>query len=193
MIENVLNRKNVSLKMKITLKTITAAVVIALAVTLPQLVHLAAGVNGGVKWLPMYLPVLLGGCLLGFRWGMLTGALSPLISFALTSAFAGNPMPAAERLPFMMVELAVFAAISGAFSGKIMKNAWIAFPAVLFAEIGGRTVFLISVALFQPLTTLMPALVWSQIQTGFIALIAQALLVPFIVMGIRALMLGDKK
>lgn len=192
MIENVLKRKNITLKAKITVKMLISALIIALAVAFPQLIHLVAGASGGVKWLPMYLPVLLGGCLLGPWWGLGVGIASPLVSFAVTSAF-GNAMPAAARLPFMMAELAVFATVAGVFSDKIMKNAWIAFPAVLIAQVSGRAFFLITVALFQRITSLSPAVVWSQIQTGFAAIIAQALIVPFIVMGLRALLIGDKE
>ena len=63
MLENVLVRRNCSFKIKVTVKSFVSIGIVALAVILPQLVHLAAGQAGGVKWLPMYLPVLLGGCL----------------------------------------------------------------------------------------------------------------------------------
>ena len=58
MIESVLTRKNVNVKTKITVKSLLAAGIVALAVLLPQLVHIAAGAQGGAQWLPMYLPVL---------------------------------------------------------------------------------------------------------------------------------------
>ena len=110
MIENVLERKHASLSVKITVKTLVAALVVALAVTLPQIAHIAFGQKAGVTLLPMYLPVLLGGCLMGAGWGIGIGLASPLVSFIITSA-AGSAMPAAARLPFMMAELAVFAAV----------------------------------------------------------------------------------
>jgi len=191
MIESVLTRKGVSFKTKVTVKSLISAGIIALAVILPQLVHIVDGAQGGVRWLPMYLPVLLGGCLLGWKWGLGVGVLSPVASYLITSAF-GNPMPAAARLPFMMLELAVFAAVSGLFSGKIVKNAWIAFPAVLIAQIAGRSVFMLSVLIFQSVTTLSPAAIWSQIQTGLLGMVLQALIVPFIVMGLNFLLLKDK-
>ena len=128
MLENVLARYNVSFKIRITVKSLVSAGIVALAVLLPQLVHLAFGQAGGVQWLPMYLPVLLGGCLLGTWWGLGVGVAAPLVSFAITSAM-GNAMPAASRLPFMVAELAVFAAVSGLFSKKIAANGWMAFPA----------------------------------------------------------------
>ena len=121
MVESALTKRKISFRLKITVKSLISAGIIALAVILPQFVHLFAGAQGGVRWLPMYLPVLLGGCLLGWSWGLGIGVLSPLTSFFITSAF-GNPMPIAARLPFMMIELAIFAGISGLFSKKDSKK-----------------------------------------------------------------------
>ena len=192
MSESVLAKHNAKLGTKITVKSLISVGVVALAVLLPQLVHLIAGASGGVQWLPMYLPVLLGGCLLGWKWGLGVGVLSPLVSFAITS-LTGNAMPAASRLPYMMAELAVFAAVSGLFSKKIAENGWMAFPAVLLAQVSGRAVFLALAAIFQGVSALSAAAVWSQIQAGLLGMVLQAVLVPFIAMGLRALLLRDKE
>lgn len=192
MIESVLTKHSAKVSTKITVKSLISVGVVALAVLLPQLVHLVAGASGGVQWLPMYLPVLLGGCLLGWKWGLGVGVLSPLVSFAITS-LAGNAMPAAGRLPYMMAELAVFAAVSGLFSRKIAANGWMAFPAVLLAQVSGRAVFLALAAVFQGVSALSAAAVWSQIQAGLLGMVLQAVLVPVIVMGLRALLLRDKE
>lgn len=192
MLDAILTRRNVSFKFKVTVKMLVSVGVIALAVILPQLVHLALGAPGGVTWLPMYLPVLIGGCLLGWKWGLGVGVLSPIVSFLITLAF-GNPMPAAVRLPYMIVELAVFAAVSGAFSKKIAQNSWMAFPAVLLAAVAGRTVFITIVAIFQTVSPLTVSVVWAQIQTGMLALVLQAVLVPAIVMGLSFLLNREKK
>lgn len=191
MVENVLTRKGLSFRLKVTVKSLISAGIIALAVILPQLVHIVAGAQGGVTWLPMYLPVLLGGCLLGWAWGLGIGILSPVASFLITSA-AGNPMPAAARLPFMIAELAVFAAVSGLFSEKIVKNGWLAFPAVLLAQVAGRSVIMLSVVIFQSVTPFTPAVIWGQIQTGLFGMVLQTVIVPFIVMGLRSLLIKDK-
>ena len=187
MLENVLARRNASLKIRITVKSLVSVGIVALAFLLPQFVHLVLGQAGGMQWLPMYLPVLLGGCLLGTWWGLGVGIASPLISFAITSAM-GNAMPAAARLPFMAAELAVFASVSGLFSRKISENGWMAFPAVLLAAVCGRAFFLLLAVLFQGIAPFSPALVWSQIQTGFVGLILQAVVVPFAVMGLKLLL-----
>ena len=191
MVENVLVRKNYSLKIRITVKSLISAGLIALAVALPQLVHLALGQAGGVQWLPMYLPVLIGGCILGTWWGLGIGVLSPVVSYLITLPF-GSPMPVAARLPFMIAELAVFAVVSGLFSKKIVSNAWTAFPAVLLAQISGRAVFMLLAVIFQSVTPFTPAAIWSQIQTGLLGLVLQAVAVPFIVMGLKLLLDLDK-
>ena len=190
MFETALSYNKISFGKKTAYKTLVSAGLIALAVLLPQLVHLALGAPGGVKWLPMYLPVLIGGCLLGARWGLAVGVLSPLASFAVTTLF-GDPMPAAQRLPFMMAELGVFALVSGLFTKKIIQNGLWAFPAVLTAQIAGRAVFLALVAATQSFASFKPAMIWEQIKTGFVGLGVQALVVPVIIIGLRKLMIKD--
>ena len=190
MFENALTMRNLSHGTKITYKTLVSIGLIALAVILPQLVHLALGQPGGVKWLPMYLPVLIGGCLLGTEWGLAVGILSPIVSFLITSAM-GNPMPMSARLPFMVLELAVFAAISGLFTKKISENGLWAFPAVILAQFCGRSVFLGAIVVTQNFTQFTPKMIWSQIQTGFTGLAVQAVLVPVIIIGLRKLLIKD--
>lgn len=186
MIENALRSRQVSFKLGITVKALISAGTVALAVLLPQLAHLALGEQAGMRFLPMYLPVLLGGCLLGWQWGLGIGLLSPLVSYLITAA-AGAPMPALARMPFMMAELAVFAVICGVFSDKIARNGLMAFPAVLLAQLGGRSVFLLSAAAFSGVSPLNAAMVWGQIQTGFAGLLIQAVLAPVIIIGLKAL------
>lgn len=192
MFEKALTQRSVASGKKITLKALLSAGLIALAVILPQIVHIALGQPGGVQLLPMYLPVLLGGCLLGSKWALAVGVLSPVVSFAITSLM-GSPMPALQRLPFMIAELAVFALVSGLFTNKIYENGLWAFPAVISAQIAGRLVFLGLVALFQSVTPFSVAMIWGQIQTGLIGLAVQAVLIPLLVIAIRALLIKDKK
>lgn len=190
MFENALTMRGLSHGTKITYKTLVSIGLIALAVILPQLVHLALGQPGGIKWLPMYLPVLIGGCLLGTEWGLAIGILTPVVSFLITSAM-GNPMPMSARLPFMILELAVFAAISGLFTKKISENGLWAFPAVILAQFCGRSVFLGAIVVTQNFTQFTPKMIWSQIQTGFTGLAVQAVLVPVIIIGLRKLLIKD--
>lgn len=190
MLEKILTQRNVSLKVKITIKSLVSAGLVTLACVLPQLVHLIAGAVGGVQWLPMYLPVVLAGCLLGTWWGLGVGIMSPIVSFLFTSLF-GNPMPVLDRLPFMICELAMFAFVSGLFSKYILKNVLWAFPAVLFAEVIGRSFFLLLVLIFDSVTSLSISMVWAQVQTGMLAVILQSIIVPLIVIALSTLIKRD--
>ena len=190
MLENVLTLNHASAQKKITVNTLTSAGLIMLAVILPQIVHLALGQQGGVLLLPMYLPVLIGGCLLGWRWAVAVGTLSPVVSFMLTS-LTGEAMPALPRLPFMIAELAVFAIVSGLFSKKIYQNGLWAFPAVILSQLAGRAAFLGLVAIFQSVTPFTVQMIWSQILTGRSGLAIQAVLVPLLIIGLRAVLIKD--
>lgn len=193
MIETILVRKNLSLKMRITVKTLISIGIVALAVVLPLLVHLALGQSGGVQWLPMYLPVLLGGCLLGTWWGLGIGIASPLAGFLITSAF-GSPMPAAARLPFIMAELAVFASVSGLFFQEDTPKRLDGFSRRL-AGTGRRAerVSFCSSPFFKISAPFTVGAVWSQIQAGLLGMLLQAVVVPFLVMGLKFLLDRDKK
>ena len=191
MLQNILTQQNATAQKKITVNAALSAGLIALAVILPQIVHLALGQPGGVQLLPMYLPVLIGGCLLGWKWALSVGVLSPLVSFAITS-LAGSPMPALPRLPFMMAELAVFALVSGLFSKKIAANGLWAFPAVILAQLAGRAAFLGLVAVFQSVAPFTVEMIWGQIMTGWVGLAIQAVLVPLLIIAIRAIMVKEK-
>lgn len=78
MLESIMTQKHIAAQRIITLKAVLSVGLIALAVLLPQIVHIALGQPGGVQLLPMYLPVLIGGCLLGWKWALAVGVLSPL-------------------------------------------------------------------------------------------------------------------
>ena len=188
MIENVLTRKNATTATKITVKSLISVALVVLSVALPQLVHIAAGASGGMTYLPMYLPVLLGGCLLGVWWGLGIGVLSPIISFLFTNFVLGSAIPVLERLPFMVAELAIFALVSGLFSKKIAQNKWLAFPVLFLAQVCGRVSFITLDAIFQNLLSFNLSTVWAQIQSGVIGLFLQAIIVPLLIILLSRLM-----
>ncbi|MDE6401115.1 MAG: hypothetical protein K2L54_00715 [Clostridiales bacterium] len=168
--------KKYAFKIRITVKGAISLLCIALAIGLPQIAHVAGGATAGARWLPMYLPVLLAGCVLGSLWGVGVGIASPVASFGFTSLIIGNAMPVLARLPYMIVELAVFGLVSGLLSRKIEQNSLFAFPAVLCAQVAGRLVNLI-VGLIAGQNSVAA---WNVIQSGLIGLYVQALVVPFI-------------
>ena len=78
MLESIMTQKHIAAQRIITLKAVLSVGLIALAVLLPQIVHIAPGQPGGVQLLPMYLPVLIGGCLLGWKWALAVAYSPPL-------------------------------------------------------------------------------------------------------------------
>lgn len=190
-VESVLARKGVSFGLKITVKGIISATTVALAVLLPQLVHVVAGKSGGAVWNPMFLPVLLGSCLLGWAWGMGIAVASPLVSCAVTTAM-GSPMPAIARVPFMAAELVATAAVAGLFAKSIANNGWMAFTAVLLAHVAGRTVYMLRLLIFGQVSPLTFKALWALVEVGFSGVLVQSLIVPLIVMGLKKLLDKEK-
>ena len=102
-------------------------------------------------------------------------------------------MPALARLPFMIVELGVFALVSGLFSKLIYKHSWVAIPATLTAFIAGRATFIALVAVFQNISNLTVATVWNQILMGWPGLIIIAVIVPLVTILLNTLLKKEKK
>lgn len=88
--------------------TITA-IMIALCVILPMAFHMIQ--NAGSIYLPMHIPVLLCGLVVGPVYGLICGILGPVLSMVITG------MPSAGYLPQMMIELAIY----GLMTGLLMK------------------------------------------------------------------------
>lgn len=128
---------------KISVKATVALLLVVLAVALPQFAHALGGAQAGTVYMPMYLPALLAGLVLGWRWGLAVGVLSPAASFAFTTLAFGEAMPALSRLPYMTLEVGIFGLASGLFSKQIQKSPLLSFPVVLGAQFAGRAAYLV--------------------------------------------------
>ena len=107
----------------------------AVGVLLPQLFHLVGGKAAGGVFLPMHIPVLIGGLLYGPGWGAAIGAVTPVLS----ALIAG--MPALDRLPFMALELVTYGAVSGLLCGVWRRSVPVS---LLAAQVAGRLVYALS-------------------------------------------------
>jgi len=83
---------------------VLTAMFIAIGVVLPLAFH--AIPNAGRVFLPMHIPILLCGIIVGFPYGLACGIITPLLS----SLFTG--MPPTAMLPSMLCELAAYGMVS---------------------------------------------------------------------------------
>ena len=90
-----------------------AAMFLALGILLPMAFHSIP--NSGRIFLPMHIPALLAGFLLGPFYGLFVGAMSPLLSTFLTG------MPALGSMPGMVLEVGSYGLLSGFFY-RLMKT-----------------------------------------------------------------------
>lgn len=158
-------------------KTLAAVTAVIAAVAIPQLFHVIGAVSGtgtalGETWLPMHLAIFMVGFLAGAEVGVISGALAPLVSFALTG------MPTSVMLPFMMIELAVY----GLTSGLMAKTKVPVIGKLLTSQIAGRAVRAIAILIgFYALgTKVQPAVILSSIRAGLPGLLLQWVLIPLI-------------
>lgn len=119
-----------------TEKIVLSGLFIAIGVISPSLFH-AAGIGQQVS--PMHFSVLLAGIILGPKYGLAVGILTPLLSGAM---FAMPPLfPTAT---IMALELGTYALVVGIFYQKIkLTNNRIVniYIALIFAMLSGRLIY----------------------------------------------------
>ncbi len=106
------------------------ALYLALALVLPVGFH-AFGIAGRL-FLPMHIPVLLAGFLVGPGSGLFVGLLAPSLSHLLTG------MPPTYAVPLMSMELAIYGLIAGVAYQRLRLNIYVA---LVIAMVLGRIMF----------------------------------------------------
>lgn len=95
-------------------KTYLASLLFVLGnVALPQLFHLIP--QGGMTWLPIYFFTLVGAYKYGWRVGLLTAILSPLINSVLFG------MPPVVALPAILLKSVLLAMVGGYVAARFCK------------------------------------------------------------------------
>jgi len=115
-------------------KLVFSALFLALGLLLPFLTGQIPQI--GSKLSPMHIPVLLCGFVCGWKWGVLVGAVVPL----LRSVLFGMPpmMPTAAAMAF---ELAAYGAAAGLLYQFLPKSAANVYAALIGAMVIGRVVW----------------------------------------------------
>lgn len=155
------------------------ALYLALAVLLPIGFH-ATGL-GGRAFLPMHIPPLLAGFLLGPYSGIIVGLLAPGLSHLLTG------MPPTYALPLMSLELPMYGLVAGMAYRRLNLNIYVALVA---AMIVGRIMFglgLFVLGLFMNLPYDAAAFFSSggAIVSGLPGIAVQIVLIPILVAALK--------
>lgn len=99
-------------------------------IIVPQLFHLIP--QGGLIWLPIYFFTLVGAYKYGWRVGLLTAVLSPIINSLLFG------MPAATGLPAILLKSTILAFGAGFYATRFKKAAlWQLLTVVLSYQVVG--------------------------------------------------------
>ncbi|NMA82671.1 MAG: ECF transporter S component [Epulopiscium sp.] len=152
---------------------------IALGFLFPQIFHLIGGPLAGQTFLPMHIPILLAGLLLGPWIGLFVGLSVPIISHLLTG------MPPIPLLYIMVFELIAYGFLAGLLHKTFHLHYFIS---LLFAMIGGRIVsglaFFVAANLlhigFPPNLSIIGSII-----TGLPGIIIQILFIPILMISLK--------
>lgn len=178
-------QKSLSLQEKIiSSKTMLCALTVAFSVALPQVFHLIGAVTGwgtafAAALLPMHLPILIFAFAFGSNVGVVSGALSVVVSCFLTG------MPAVSIVPFMILELATYGLVAGMLKDKKMPF----MLKLVITMISGRlirviaTTFAINIFAFETVGVTM----YSLASTSVGGIVLQLIIVPIMVKKVNKL------
>lgn len=83
-----------------------------IGVALPRIFHVLAGSSAGATFLPMHIAVLIAALIFGGISSCIVAGSSVIFSYLLTG------MPTLERLPYMLIELVIYAVLLSALNKK---------------------------------------------------------------------------
>ena len=142
-----------------------------IGIALSRIFHILAGSSAGATFLPMHIAVLIAALTFGITSGAIVAGSSIIFSYLLTG------MPTLARLPYMLIELVIYAILLGVFNKKFNN-----YVSLISTIILGRIIY--SIVLFVAINVFeLPTYgisVIESIKTGMPGIIIQLLCVPFI-------------
>lgn len=167
-----------------TKKLTYSGLLLAVGILLPQAFHITGIPQSGAVFLPMHIPVLLAGFLLGPVYGAFIGMILPVISFLLTN------MPVLARLPFMMGELLAYGLLSGLLyqTFQFCQKKFGIYTSLLTAMLGGRVVYAIMLLIATYLLNIPCGGIMAAVTaavTGIYGIIIQLILIPAVVYALK--------
>jgi len=165
-----------------------AALFIAIGLVLPMAFHFAPqlvpGVPLGAIFLPMHIPVLMSGLILGWKYGLIVGLITPVLSHFTMG------MPAWPMLQTMFFELAVYGLVTGLLVKVIRTRSMYVnlYVAMIVAMIAGRVTFgLLNMFFFQAGTYTLQIWLNFALLAAWPGIMIQLVFVPSIVFAIKKL------
>jgi len=174
-------------KRSTVLKTVLAALFLALAYIMPYLTGQIPEV--GSMLCPMHIPVLVCGFVCGWQWGLVVGFVSPLLRSMLTGGFP--PMfPTAVCMAF---ELAAYGAVAGALHKAFPRKKRYIYCSLLLAMLVGRVVWGVSMylCLLAGGGFTFSAFIAGAVLNAVPGIIAQIVLVPMVVIFVDRRRIGN--
>ena len=163
-----------------TKQLVLTAMFIALGVVLPQAFH--AIPNAGSVFLPMHIPVLMSGFVVGPLFGLICGVATPLLSHLIFG------MPPAPVLPGMLCELAVYGLMTGLLSRLIkIKNVTAkTYIVLILAMLAGRLTYgVLNALVFKAGSYSMQAWTSAAFITALPGIVIQLILIPVLIVRLK--------
>lgn len=136
---------------------LAAAVFVVGNIVVPQLCHLIP--NGGLMFLPIYFFTLVGAFKYGWKVGLITAILSPLVNCALFG------MPPVASLPAILVKSISLAVAAGLIGKHMCFSIWSVVLAVVAYQLVGMT--------FEFLTTMNLTYALQDVRIGWPGILIQ--------------------
>ncbi len=168
------------MRTNIVRETTLSGLFIAIGIILPIVFH---AIGQGTVFLPMHIPVILGGFILSLPFALSVGIITPILSSVLT----GMP-PVFPVLPFMVFELATYGLVTSFLYRRLKLNVYVS---LIGAMITGRIVATIVVWILINFffATLPNPLVWvvGTVTAGIPGIVVQLALIPVLVLALDRL------
>lgn len=147
-----------------------------IGIVLPRIFHILAGESAGATFLPMHIAVLIAALTFGTISSTIVAGSSVIFSYLLTG------MPSIARLPYMLIELVIYAVLLSLFNKKF--NSYVSliltivlgrvlYAGILFASVNilGLSSYGISVI--------------ESVKMGIPGIIVQLICIPFIASSLK--------
>lgn len=148
-----------------------------IGIALPQIFHVLAGASAGSTFLPMHIAVLIAALSFGTISGSCVAGISVLSSYMLTG------MPTIERLPYMLIELLIYAVVLGMLNKKFNSYISLIGTMIIGRLLYACVLYIAGNVLGFNLTGIMN--VWQAVITGIYGILIQLAFVPFIAKAVK--------